>query len=158
MHQPLEVGCKPGKDEEAPERQMLVRPTGHRMTGSRALLCCRDAGIVAAWGEAWETSGLGDSGVYLSNPRWERRSLRFLELLTVGRVIGDGGEDETQAGKLDLWIPWEKEEWVVPRAPDGLVVHLSLSVLRDARRVLCLDEVLSWNVRRRAEGRVIFRA
>jgi hypothetical protein len=51
--------------------------------------------------------------------RWERSLLRFLELSGVGRVMEDGvDEEEARAGRLDRWIPWETEEWVVPRAPD----------------------------------------
>jgi hypothetical protein len=36
----------------------------------------------------------------LSNPRWERRLLRFLELSGIGRVLDDGtDEEETRAAK-----------------------------------------------------------
>jgi hypothetical protein len=40
----------------------------------------------------------------------------------------------------------------------GRVKGGSEELLEEARRVRCLDEILSSNVRRRAEGRVIFRA
>ena len=47
----------------------------------------------------------------LSNPRWEKRLLRFLELSGVGRVV-EGGEDEDEAhaAQMDRWVVWEAEE------------------------------------------------
>jgi hypothetical protein len=66
--------------------------------------------------EAWEGKDPGSIRVLLSNPRWERRLLRFLEL---SGVMEDGvDEEEARAGRLGRWIPWEAEEWVMPRAAD----------------------------------------
>jgi hypothetical protein len=90
----------------------------NRMTRSHVLLHCPNARVSLAREEAWEGKDLGSVRVLLSNPRWERRLLRSLELSGVGRVMDDGvDEEEARAGKMDRWIPWETE-WVVPRAPD----------------------------------------
>jgi hypothetical protein len=52
--------------------------------------------------------------VILTNPRWERRLLRFLELSGVERVVADGTyEDEAWARRMDDWIVWEGREEVV---------------------------------------------
>jgi len=52
----------------------------------------------------------GSIRVLLSNPRWERRLLLFLELSGVGRVVEDGtDEDQERAEKMDWWIVWEAE-------------------------------------------------
>jgi hypothetical protein len=52
----------------------------------------------------------GGIRVLLSNPRWESRLLRFLELSGVGRRV-EGGEDEDEAyaARMDDWIVWETE-------------------------------------------------
>jgi hypothetical protein len=89
------------------------------MTRSLVLLHCPNAKIRAAREEAWEGKDPGSVRVLLSNPWWEKRLLKFLELSGVGRVMDDGvDEEEARAGRLDRWIPWETEEWVAPRAPD----------------------------------------
>jgi hypothetical protein len=47
-----------------------------------------------------------------------------------GGVMKDGvDEEEARAGRLDRWIPWETEEWVVPMAPDREPFPLSRSLV-----------------------------
>jgi hypothetical protein len=48
--------------------------------------------------------------VLLSNPRWERRLLRFLELSGVGRTVEGGLDVEAHASIMDEWIVWEAKE------------------------------------------------
>jgi len=53
----------------------------------------------------------GGIHVLLSNLRWERHLLRFLELSDVGRAVEDGTNvEEARAARLDGWIMWEVEE------------------------------------------------
>jgi hypothetical protein len=53
----------------------------------------------------------GSIRVLLSNPRWERRLLHFLELSGVGRVMENRvDEEETRAAKMDGWIIWDVKE------------------------------------------------
>jgi len=68
-------------------------------------------------GGSVERKNPGSISVLVSNPRWERRLLKFLELSGVGRVMDDGrDEEEVRAARLDNWVIfWE---WAVPRAPD----------------------------------------
>jgi ribonuclease HI len=82
-----------------------------RMTRSHALLHCPNATLAAARVEAWEGRNPGSIRALLSNPRWEARLLRYLELSGVGRHV-DGGvdEDEAHAVRMDQWIIWEAEE------------------------------------------------
>jgi hypothetical protein len=41
----------------------------------------------------------------LSNPRWERRFVKFLELSKVRRMMADEtDEDEARAERIDEWI------------------------------------------------------
>jgi ribonuclease HI len=88
-----------------------------KMTRSHALLHCPNATLAAARVEAWEGRNPGGIRVLLSNPRWERRLLRFLELSGVGRVVEEGlDEDEAYAAKMDGWIAWEEEG--ARRSPD----------------------------------------
>jgi len=55
----------------------------------------------------------GSIRVLLSNLRWERRLLRCLELSGVGRMVGNGVDEEAvQAERMDSWIVWECEERV----------------------------------------------
>jgi hypothetical protein len=68
------------------------------MTRSHVLLHCPNAMIRVAREEAWEGKDPGSVRVLVSNPRWERNLLRFLELLGVGRVMDDG-IDEEEAGQ-----------------------------------------------------------
>jgi hypothetical protein len=92
---------------------MLVLPGRNRMTRSHVLLRC--AKIRTICEKAWEGKDLGSVRVLLSNSRWEKRLLRFLEL----SGWDDGvDEEEARAGRLDRWISWETEELVVLRAPD----------------------------------------
>jgi hypothetical protein len=58
-----------------------------RMTRSHALLQCPNATLAAARVEAWEGRNPGGIRGLLSNPRWERRLMRFLELSGVGRLV-----------------------------------------------------------------------
>jgi len=52
----------------------------------------------------------GGIRVLLSNPRWGRQLLKFLELSGVGRVMEDGvGVEEARASRVDGWIVWEGE-------------------------------------------------
>jgi hypothetical protein len=90
----------------------------NRKTRSHVFLPCSSARIRAAREKAWERKDPGSLSILLSNPRWEIRLLRFLELSRVGGVMDDGVDEEARVGKLDRWIPWETEEWVVPRAPE----------------------------------------
>jgi hypothetical protein len=81
------------------------------MTGSHALLHCPNATSAAARVEASEGRNPGGIRVLLSNPRWERRLMRFLELSGVGRLV-EGGKDEEEAHAetMDQWIVWKAEE------------------------------------------------
>jgi hypothetical protein len=89
------------------------------MTRSHVLLHCSNAKVRAARVEAWEGKDPGCVRIPPSNRRWDKRLLRFLELSGVVRMMDDGvDKEEAWAGRLDRWIPWETEEWVVPRAPD----------------------------------------
>jgi len=80
-----------------------------RMTRSHVLLHCPGPVLAAARVKAWEGRDPESIRVLLSNPRWERRLVRFLELSGVGRRMADGtDEDETQATRE--WITREAEE------------------------------------------------
>ena len=84
---------------------------GARMTRSHALLHCPNATLAVARVEAWEGRNSGGIRTLLSNPRWEKRLLRFLELSGVRRMV-EGGEDEDEAhaARMDRWVVWEAEE------------------------------------------------
>jgi len=88
------------------------------MTRSHALLHCPNATLAAARVEAWEGRNPRGIRTLLSDPRWEGRLLRFLELSGVGRCV-EGGVDEDQAyaEKMDGWIVWEAEEGGARRSP-----------------------------------------
>jgi hypothetical protein len=90
---------------------MLVLRGRDKMTRSHALLHCPNATLAAAIVEAWEGRNPGRVRALLSNPRWESRLLRFLELSGVGRLV-EGGveEDEAHAARMDDWIIWKPEE------------------------------------------------
>jgi hypothetical protein len=67
----------------------------------RALLHCANATLVAVTVEACEERDLGGIGVLLSNPSWESRILRFLDLSLVGMVVeGVTNEQEVHAAKM----------------------------------------------------------
>jgi len=84
---------------------------GPKMTRSHVLLHCANAKLRAAREGAWENKNPGSIRVLLSNPRWERQLLRFLELSGVGRVVEDGtDEDQARAERMDRWVAWEAEE------------------------------------------------
>jgi len=71
------------------------------------LLHCPNEKLRGAGKEAWEGK---DSGS-ISNPRWERRPVKFLELFGVGRVVEDGrDEGQAWAERMDGWVAWEAEE------------------------------------------------
>jgi len=72
------------------------------MTRSHVLLHCPNARLRETRREAWEDRDPGGVRALLSNPRWERRLLRFLELSGVGRVMDDGvDEEEARAVRMD---------------------------------------------------------
>jgi hypothetical protein len=72
------------------------------MTRSHALLHCPNASLVVARAEAWGGRNPGSIRVLLSNPRWERRLMRFLELYRMGRTVKGGlGVEEAHMAKID---------------------------------------------------------
>jgi len=74
--------------------------------------------LAAARREAWEDKDPGSIRVLLSNPRWERWLLHFLELSGAGRVMDDGrDEEEARAALMDEWVVWEAGEGRAPAAP-----------------------------------------
>jgi len=84
------------------------------MSRSHVLLHCPGPSVAAARAEAWEGRNPGGIRALLSNPRLERRLVKFLELSGVGRVMADGvDEDEARAERTDGWIVWEAEEIAV---------------------------------------------
>jgi len=81
------------------------------MTRSHILLHCAGPVLTAARVEAWEGRDPSGVRVLLSNPKCERRLVKFLELSGVGRRMADGtDEDEARAERMDGWIAWEIEE------------------------------------------------
>jgi hypothetical protein len=87
--------------------------------------------------EAWEGKDPGDVWVLLANPRWERRFVKFLELLKAVRVMADEtNEDGARAARMDEWVIWGAEERVTPEGQIAYLPFLSLSrglVPRDLR-------------------------
>jgi hypothetical protein len=82
-----------------------------KMTRSHVLLHCSNGRIVAARQEAWDGAHPGSIRVLLSNPRWEKRLLNFIELSGIGRAMENGeDEEETWAAKMDGWIIWDTRE------------------------------------------------
>jgi len=66
----------------------------------------------------WEGRNPRGIRMLLSDPRWESRLLRFLELSGVGRCVEGGvDEDQAHAEKMDGWIVWEAEEEGARRSP-----------------------------------------
>jgi hypothetical protein len=59
-----------------------------RMTHYHVLLHCPNERLRAARVEAWEGKDPGGVRVLLVNPRWERRFVKFLELLGVWESDG----------------------------------------------------------------------
>jgi hypothetical protein len=54
--------------------------------------------------------------VLLANPRRERRLVKFLELLGVGRVIADGTDgNRAYAARMDHWVAWEAVDGIARR-------------------------------------------
>jgi len=91
---------------------------GARMTRFHALLHCPNATLAAARVEAWEGRNPRGIRTLLSDPRWEGRLLRFLELSGVGRCVeGRVDEDRAYAERMDGWIVWEAEEEGARRSP-----------------------------------------
>jgi len=66
----------------------------------------------------WEGRNPRGIRTLLSDPRWEGRLLRFLELSGVGRCVEGGvDEDRAYAERMDGWIVWEAEEEGARRSP-----------------------------------------
>jgi hypothetical protein len=63
--------------------------------------------------------------VILTNPRWEKRLLRFLELSGVERV--GTYKDEAWARRMDDWIVWEAREEVMTLGAADLPFSVSFS-------------------------------
>ena len=85
--------------------------TGSKMSRSHALLHCPNPRLAAARTEAWGSNKPSGVRALLSNPRWERRLLIFLERSGVSRVVtGDRDPDAVWADKRDRWIIWEGRE------------------------------------------------
>ena len=81
------------------------------MARSHALLHYPNATLAAARVEAWEGSNPGGIRALLSDPRWESRLVRFLELSGVERYVEGGvDEDQVHAEKMDEWVVSEAEE------------------------------------------------
>jgi len=66
------------------------------------------------WSGGGQSRDLGDPGgirVLLSDPRWEKRLVRFLELSDVGRAMADGmDEDEARRSGWTGGFVWEAAE------------------------------------------------
>jgi len=61
--------------------------------------------------KAWEGRDPGGARILPSNPRWEKRLVKFLELSGVGWLMADGvDEDEAWAERMDGRIVWEAGE------------------------------------------------
>jgi hypothetical protein len=81
------------------------------MTRFHTLLHCPKTTLAASRMAVWERRDPASIRVLLSNPRWEGRLLRFLELSGVGRTVEGGlGLEEAYAAKMDEWIDWDAEE------------------------------------------------
>jgi hypothetical protein len=58
----------------------------------------------------------GGVRVLLSNPRWQRCLVEFVELSGVGRVMADWtDEDGAYAARMDEWVAWEALVVTAPR-------------------------------------------
>jgi len=89
------------------------------MSRSHVLLHCPSERLGEACVEALEEKGPGRVRVLLSNPRWERRFLRFLKLSGVGRTMADGtDEDGARAATMDEWVVLETVERTAREAQD----------------------------------------
>ena len=106
------IGHLPQKDPEKKGRLFLVLPRTHPHDQIPRTTPLPNARLAAARVEAWEGRDPGSLRVLLSNPRWVRRLLKFLELSGAGRIVEDGGDkEEAQAFRMDRWIiVWEEEE------------------------------------------------
>jgi hypothetical protein len=88
----------------------------HKMTRSQVLLNCRNPKLIASRIEAWEGRNPGNVRRLLTDPKWEKRFVRFLELSGVGRTVVDGTDEESAfAARMDTWIAWETEEEATDR-------------------------------------------
>jgi hypothetical protein len=73
-----------------------------KMTRSHVLLHCPLEKLLAAREEAWEGKNPGGIRVLLTNPKWERRFVWFLELSGVGRTWnGCGPSSGHKNGRVD---------------------------------------------------------
>jgi hypothetical protein len=72
------------------------------MTRSHVLLHCSNDRLVKARAEAWERKNPGGVWVFLANPKWVKRFVRFLESSSMGRTMANGtDEDGARAAKMD---------------------------------------------------------
>jgi hypothetical protein len=89
-----------------------------KMTRSHAPIHCPNATLAAARVEAWEGRNPKGIRALLSDPRWESRLRRFLELSSVGRYVEGGvDEDQAHAERMEEWIMWEADEEGARRSP-----------------------------------------
>jgi hypothetical protein len=81
------------------------------MTGAHVLMNCRNPKVASATVEAWKGKNAGSAWRLLADPRWEKRFVRYLGLLGVGRTLADGTDEESAYGaRMDTWIAWRTEE------------------------------------------------
>ena len=91
----LALRSLPKADQETGRRPLLVLPRAQDdeiprpTTLHKCQIACSASGSVGR-------QRSGGIRVLLSNPRWERRLLRFLELSGVGRLAGDEDVEETR--------------------------------------------------------------
>ena len=98
-----------GRTEAFQECKILHWVVKHGI--SHVLLHYPSSTLAAARQDAWEGRDPGSVRVILSNARWKRRLVRFLELSEVGRRVVNGtDEDEARAERMDQRIVWETEE------------------------------------------------
>ena len=103
--------------------------TYSKMSRSHTLLHCPNPRLSAARTEAWGANKPTGVRALLSNPRWERRLLIFLERSGVGRVVAGGRDpDAAWANKRDRWVIWEGS-----RDPGNLVLIFLSFLLQLAR-------------------------
>ena len=80
-------------------------PSGCKMTRSHVLLNCPNPKLTAARLDAWGIKKPSGVRALLSNPRWERRLLLFLDRSGVGRTVAGGKDpDVAWADRRDQWI------------------------------------------------------
>jgi len=107
------------------------------MPRSHVLLHCPNAKLRAAREEAWESKDPGSIRVLLSNPRWERRLLRFPELSGVGRVVEEWDRCGRSLGHGDGRVGGRGEGGA---QFDVLFLFLSTFVKGDSYPELCVQQ------------------